>query len=88
MRGVNMTIGNAMKFIRSGMVDKDLRQRLNRAGSLERIETVLSEASLTFSNPEFEEAYYHLLTLCQFEEQAEQLNAFRLWWGMLSAGRG
>lgn len=78
-----MTIGNAMTFIRRGMADPALRARLNGASRPGDIQTILTEEKIPFSAHDFDEAYNHQLTLCQEEEEADQLKEFRMWWDLL-----
>lgn len=78
-----MTIGNALKFIDRGLNDKALRNRLNRAADVAECENLLSEESLMFSAHDFDEAFYHRLTLCREEDEANQVKEFRMWWDML-----
>lgn len=79
-----MSIGNAKKFIIRGMEDQELRNKLNRAPTIEALQAVLEEAGLTFSTYEFEDAYNNSRTECQFEEQADKLSEFRMWWELLN----
>ena len=60
-----------------------LRDQLNGAKSIEEATAVLDEESLLFTADEFDEAYNNLLTLCQFEEQADQLEELKKWWELL-----
>lgn len=78
-----MTIGNALKFIKKGLVDDPLRKRLNNASGLPELEQVLSENGLVFSAHEFDEAFNSRLVQCQEEEDASQLREFKLWWDFL-----
>ncbi|BBO80651.1 Nif11-like leader peptide family natural product precursor [Desulfosarcina ovata] len=78
-----MTIGNALKFIKRGMTDKGLRARLNAATSVQAVEEILIEENIPFSTHDFDEAFHHQLTLCQEEEEADQLKEFRMWWTLL-----
>lgn len=79
----DMTIGNALNFIKRGLEDSDLRGRLNAATSLQEIDQILVEENLLFSAHDFDEAYHHQLTLCWAMEAAEQLKEFKLWWDIL-----
>lgn len=78
-----MTIQNAIDFIRQGQQDKDLRTRLVRADTNLARQEILDHENLKFSPEEFEEAYSLTLFKCQHQEDADALNAFRLWWVML-----
>jgi hypothetical protein len=79
-----MTIGNAMDFIKRGINDGELRDRLNTAHSMGGRDKILSDEHLQFTHYEFEEAYRNLLTLCKEVEAADQLNEFKNWWAFLS----
>jgi hypothetical protein len=79
-----MTIGNALAFIKRGLEDRKLRARLNSATGPQQIQDILIEEKLSFSAHDFDEAYHHQLTLCQEEEQADQLKEFKMWWGLLA----
>ena len=61
----------------------DLRDCLNGAESKEDLDSILAEKSMSFSAPEFEEAYNHTLTLCQESDEAEQLKELKMWWYLL-----
>ncbi len=84
MGGHTMTIGNAMDFIKRGITDSDLRDRLNTAPSLEKRDKVLSDEHLQFTHHEFDDAYRNLLTLCTEAEAADQLKEFKSWWEILT----
>ena len=77
-----MSIGNAKTFIKSAMGDKALRDAINAASSNEELESILKERKIPFSYAEFDEAYHNMLTECQFEEQADQLKEFKMWWDL------
>ncbi len=79
-----MTIGNALNFIKRGVHDNELRKRLNHASSASELQKLLDDESLPFLSHEFEEAFTHLLTQCQEEEEAEVLKEFGMWWNYLS----
>jgi hypothetical protein len=78
-----MSIHNAKKFISSGMKDAKLRNRLNSATTMAELLEVITGYGLSFTPEEFEEAYRNRLVQCQFEEQADQLREFKLWWDLL-----
>ena len=80
-----MTVSKAKIFIKRGMSEDGLRQRLNRATDLKTLGAVLEDETLLFSDMEFEEAFTIKLTQCQEAEQAGALNEFRMWWGLLKA---
>lgn len=79
-----MTIGNAMNFIKRGINDSDLRDRLNTAPSLEARDQILSDEHLQFTHHEFEDAYRNLLIQCAAAEAADQLKEFKNWWEILT----
>lgn len=78
-----MTIQNAIDFIRQGQQDNDLRTKLVKAQSGEIRQEILDQESLTFTPAEFEEAHSLSLFKCQHQEDADALNAFKLWWILL-----
>jgi len=45
-------------------------------------ERVLAGEGLFFSDHDFDEAFHNLLFQCQYEEQADQLREFRMFWEM------
>lgn len=79
-----MTIGNAIKFIKRGLYDSELRKSLNSASNISELNDVLKNEALTFSEHDFDEAFHHSLSQCQEEEQAERIKEFKLWWELLS----
>jgi hypothetical protein len=79
-----MTIRNAMSFIKSGVNDRKLRERLNTALSIRGRDKILSDGGLQFTHHEFEEAYHNLLTSCGEMEAADQLKEFKRWWEFLT----
>ena len=79
-----MTIGNAMAFIKRGINDSELRDRLNTAPSIRGRDEILSDERLQFTHYEFEDAHRNLLTLCKAAEAADQLNEFKSWWEFLT----
>lgn len=78
-----MSIANARSFIKRGMADSELRSRLNRTSSLPQLNRVLAEQNLVFSFSEFNDAYANTLIQCQFEDDANQLKQFKMWWDLL-----
>lgn len=78
-----MTIGNALKFIKRGVKDPDLRNRLNHATTVSECKSILAEEKLIFSEHDFDEAFHHQLTLCQESQTAEKINEFKMWWTIL-----
>ena len=79
-----MTVGNAIAFIKRGMHDSELRERLSSAASIWARDEILCNERLQFSQHQFEEAYYNQLTLCQEAEEADQLKEFKMWWELLN----
>lgn len=77
-----MTIGNAKEFIKRGMQDRDLRSRVLAASDDASLQAVLASEGLFFSDHDFDEAFHNLLTQCQYEEQADRLREFRMFWEM------
>ena len=75
-----MSIGDAKKFIQTAVTDTHLRNSMNAAKSLNKIDVVLKDYGFAFTYPEFDEAYRNLLVQCQSEEQAMHLNEIKLWW--------
>ena len=80
-----MSIGEARAFIHRGLRDKDLRDRLNASAASADMLAILEREHLVFSCSEFDEAYHHLLTQCQEEEEADLLKEFKLWWDLVRA---
>jgi hypothetical protein len=79
-----MTIGNALTFITRGLTESDLRDRLNAAASVAERDEVLVQEKFAFSDHDFDEAFHNRLTLCQAQEEADQLREFKMWWDLLS----
>lgn len=79
-----MTIGNALSFIKRGMTDPDLRNRLNGASTPAEIQDILVREKVAFSDHDFDEAFHHQLTLCQSAEEADRLREFKTWWNLLT----
>ena len=78
-----MTIANAMRFIKTGLVDHSLRNRLNEAETASRRNRILAEKNLQFSPGEFSEAFTSTLVQCQSQDEAMQVKEFKLWWDLL-----
>ena len=78
-----MTIANAKKFIDRGMADDQFRGELNGTDSISELYRTLNDSGLPFSPEEFEEAFRNRLVQCQFEEQADRLREFKMWWDLL-----
>lgn len=79
-----MTIASARAFIKNSMTDQELRRKLNHSKSLTELKQVLESEEFIFSDHELDEAYTSQLFSCQFEEDAQTLNQFKLWWDMLN----
>jgi hypothetical protein len=84
MGGNIMTIANATKFIKQGLHDSQLRDRMNTAAGIKERDAMLADERLQFTHDEFEDAYYNLLTLCTEAEAADQLKEFKNWWNYLN----
>lgn len=78
-----MTIQNAINFIQQGQHDNDLRTNLVKADTGQMRQQILDQKDLIFTPEEFEQAYSLTLFKCQHQEDADALNAFKLWWVML-----
>ncbi len=78
-----MSLNNAIKFIDEARRNSDLRTKLNTAADNATREEILHELDLVFNYAEFEDAYNSMLANCQFEEQADDLKNFKLWWDFL-----
>ncbi len=83
-----MSIHHAKKFITVGMEDAQLRERLNSAATMTELLAITGEYGVSFTPGEFEDACNNLLVQCQFEEQADQLKEFKMWWDLLSGMLG
>lgn len=80
-----MTIAHAKQFIRRGMQDVQLRDRLMVSSGWTALTDVLKKEGLIFSAHDFDEAFHNLLTQCQDEGQADQLREFKMWWHLTEA---
>jgi hypothetical protein len=49
------------------------------------LSAILEKEGLLFSDHDFDEAFHNLLTQCQFQDQADQLMDFGMWWRMILA---
>ena len=78
-----MTIGNAISFIKRGLMDDALRDKLNGANSGAELQRILDAEHLAFLPHEFEDALNSLLVKCQYEASAAQLKEFQMWWQLL-----
>ncbi len=78
-----MSISHAQLFIKRAMAEADWVERINDAPDEPAVRAILAQEGYNFNADEFEEAYTHLLTQCQFEEQADWLNGVRMWWQFL-----
>ncbi len=68
-----MSIGNAMKFIQKVSAESEFRKMLYKVKGLDGLNEFLKVNDLQYSEGEFEEAYNHLHTQCQFVEEADSL---------------
>lgn len=82
-KGEQVTIANALTFIKRAQKESDLRSALNRAPSAVEFSLILMNERLKFSSHEFEEAFSMKLVNCQEPEEAEDLRAFKTWWDLL-----
>jgi hypothetical protein len=78
-----MSIGDAQKFIRTCLVDAELRDSLNQAPDHEARTALLGKRDLRFSQAEFEEGHRNLLVECQHEANADELKDLSQWWQFL-----
>ena len=78
-----MTIGHALTFIKRGMSEQSLRDRLNSTTCLSELHTVLRDEGMTFTPFEFEDALNSSLIKCTEWESADALKEFGQWWEML-----
>jgi len=78
-----MTISKAKQFIHSVLTDISLRSAINRTSTINEIDMVLQQNDMHFTPGEFEEAFRNLLTQCQSESQANQLQQIKMWWEMI-----
>ena len=81
-----MTIGNAKSFIKRGMAEPELRKSLNQTTTRTQLNQILAEQNLKFSLAEFNDAYTNTLINIQFEDDANQLKEFKMWWDLLLMG--
>jgi len=69
-----MSIGNAIKFIRTVEIDDSFRKALYRIeGGWNGLNYFLQQRDLNYSPDEFEEAFNYLHAKCVVEEQADKL---------------
>ncbi|PCH67147.1 MAG: hypothetical protein COC06_11740 [Bacteroidales bacterium] len=68
-----MSIGNAIKFMRNADRDSKFRKSLYKINGIKEFQKFQIGEDLEFSNDEFEEAFNHLHSECQFAEQADNL---------------
>ena len=78
-----MALHHAKRFIAAAMEDAELRDKMNAAASIDALLAVAAAYGFPFTLQEMEEAYTNRLTQCQFEEQADHLKEFKLWWDLL-----
>lgn len=75
-----MSLAAALQFIARVPEDRDLRQRLNAACTIEERNAALTATVGIFSEEYFEEAVRSLHVKCQTATQAAELMELRLWW--------
>lgn len=68
-----MSIGNAKKFMKNTDRDSNFRKLLYQLNGLNEFQKFQVQEDLEFSIDEFEEAFNHLHSECQFAEQADKL---------------
>jgi len=78
-----MSRESATNFIRQAEVDQNLRDSLNVAEGWEGRLAVLTEAGFDFSPCEATEAFRNLLSKCQTEEEASDVQSLQQWWDLL-----
>lgn len=78
-----MTMENALRFIKRGLGDNNLRKRLNTTSNVSEIQLILADEQLAFSPQDFDQAFHSRLLNCQELEDAEQLKEFKMWWDLL-----
>lgn len=78
-----MTIAAAESFIRRAVSGPELVQRINTATDRAAVNEIFSEFDISFTQEEFEQAYFNLLTCCQIIEQAKAVKEVKLWWDCL-----
>lgn len=80
-----MSIRGAELFLKTAMNDPELRAQLNGCESYSDCRVILSGKGMEFTEEEYENAFNHLHTLCQVEEQAAGLKEIDGWWRLLRA---
>ncbi len=78
-----MSIRGAELFLKTAMKDPELRSRLNGCDSYSDCRIILAENGMDFTEEEYENAFNHLHTLCQFDDQAGRLKEIDGWWRVL-----
>lgn len=68
-----MSIEKAIKFIRNTDRDSSFRKSLYKLNGSDEFQKFQIRENLEFSNDEFEEAFNHLHSECQFTEHADNL---------------
>lgn len=68
-----MSIGNAIKFIRNADRDSSFRKSLYKLNGSDEFQKFQIRENMEFSNDEFEDAFNHLHSECQFPKQADNL---------------
>ncbi|MDM8159758.1 hypothetical protein QUH73_08040 [Labilibaculum sp. K2S] len=67
-----MSIGNAIKFMKNADRDSSFRKSLYKLNGIMEFKEFQIVEDLEFSDAEFEEAFNHLHSECQFAEQADK----------------
>jgi hypothetical protein len=78
-----MTLAAAQTFIQAVVNDPELVTRINLADDIAALQGILSELEMAFSDEEFEQAYFNVLTWCRTFQQAEAVKEIKLWWNGL-----
>jgi len=77
-----MSVGNAIKFIKKTDSDSSFRKSLYKLNGIKEFKDFLNLQNLEFSDFDFEEAFNHMHSQCQFSEGADKLynlkNLFQL----------
>ncbi|MDQ1771873.1 hypothetical protein GQR60_15655 [Labilibaculum sp. A4] len=67
-----MSIGNAIKFMKNVDLDSSFRKSLYKLNGIMEFRKFQIAEDLEFSDAEFEDAFNHLHSECQFAEQADK----------------
>ncbi len=84
-----MTVGDARKFLKQAMTDRNLRDRVNEAPTQHALIEILKAHQFHFTQTELEEAYNTVLVQSQTAEEASQVREIKRWWDfVIAATRG